>query len=128
MKNKQFGVDTIAKFINDLTKLTSCYKIKWETIFPKYDDSKFSQFPYCIRFNGTWNNNKFVLISKENKYNFEIHFNENIETVVELPLVDEDIIQKSLSSLFSVINEQSETYDMVKTLFENVDRAVMFLS
>jgi len=131
MENKQFDVDTIVKFINNVIELTQYDKIKWNPIYPNYDESKFSQLPLCIRYNGEWNGNRLILISRDNNFNFEVRFKNDPDTAdvaEELPLRTKNEVQQCLGELYALITNRYKICSNFNELFLNANIEVRFLA
>ena len=124
MENKEFEVDTIKKFILNIKELTQNNKIKWEIERPQYDNSKLSQKSLCIRLTANFYCRKFTLVSKDDKFNFEIIFNDAPDIVEELPHITNEIIQEEIKELYEFIIYRPEIYDNFNELFNKSQREV----
>lgn len=117
MENKQFDVDTVSNFIRNLIKLTNNNDINWEIKYPKYDESEFSQTSFCTRLTAEMDKRKLILVSKDTKFNFEVIFKYKSSVAKELPLVEDDTVQKELKNLYMLIVNPSEVYNDFNGLF-----------
>lgn len=118
MEVNELNVDIVNNFLNDIIKMTKNHEIRWEINRPEYDETKLSQNSLCVRLTIELCYWKLILISKENRYNFEVEFNKNLNTIEELPFVHDSIIQEKLSELYELITNQFKKYSSFKELFE----------
>lgn len=118
MENKELNAEMVNNFLKDIIELTKHNDIKWEIKRPEYDETEISQTALCVRLTTELKYWKLILISKENKYNFEIEFEKKLNTIEELPFVSDSIIQENLNELYELIIGQSKKYSSFKELFE----------
>lgn len=120
MGNNEISIKAVNQFIQDVITLTQHSKIKWEIVKSdlKYDYSKlFQPSSHCTRYSGEFNNNTFTLVTKKNKFNFEIKFQDTPDVINILPFITDNTVQQNLEQLFLVITNPSETYEKYKNLF-----------
>ena len=127
MENKEFEVDTIKKFILNVKKLTQYNKINWEIERPQYDNSKLSQQSLCIRLTADYCCRKFILVSKKDKFNFEVKFKDDPDIVEELPHITNETIQEEIKELYEFILYRPEIYDNFSELFDRTSLNVKLL-
>lgn len=118
MEVNELNVDMVNNFLNDIIKMTKDHEISWEINRPKYDETEFSQTSLCVRMTVELCCWKLILISKENRYNFEVEFKKNLNIIEELPFVSDSIIQEKLNELYTLIINQSKKYSSFNELFE----------
>lgn len=118
MEANELNVEMVRNFLNDIIKMTKNHEISWEINRPEYDETELSQTSLCVRLTIELCFWKLIIISKENRYNFEVEFKENLNTIEELPFVNDSIIQEKISELYTLIINQSKKYSSFKKLFE----------
>lgn len=118
MENKELNVEMVNDFFKDIIELTKINDIKWDIKRPEYDETEISQTSLCVRLTAELKDWKLIIISRENKYNFEVEFEKKFNTIEELPFVSDSVIQKKLNELYELITNQSKKYSSFKELFE----------
>lgn len=116
-------------FIDDLIALTKKRKVFWEMVDeePKcYDYHNLSQLSECIRFMGNWENNCFTIIKKNEKFNFEVKFEKNLNIIKNLPFVEKESVQERLKLLFDEIDSKYDINYDFHQLFEKVNNRTIF--
>lgn len=120
MEIKEFEFDKINNFIKNIIKLTYNNYIKWDFKHPQYDDTKLSQQSLCVRLTAKFYNKHLILISQDNKFNFEVIFKDVSDIAEELPFVNDDKIQEQLKELYKFIIYRPEIHNKFNELFDKV--------
>lgn len=120
MEIKEFEFDKINNFIENIIQLTYNNDIKWDVTRPRYDDTKLSQQSLRVRLTAEFYNKQLILISQDNKFNFEVIFKDVSDIAEELPLVNDDKIQEQLKELYKFIIYRPEIYNNFNKLFDKV--------
>lgn len=128
MDNREFTVEMITEFINNVIELTQHDKIKWDITRPQYDGTKLSQQSLCIRLTAEFCNKQLILISQNNIFNFEVIFKDISDIAEELPLITDDKVQRCLEELYALITKRYKIYSNFKELFFKANLEVSFLA
>lgn len=120
MENKEFEFDRINDFIKNIIKLTYNNDIKWTITNPQYDDTKLSQHSLCVRLTAEYYCRQLILISQDNKFNFEVIFENVSDIAEELPFVNDDGIQEQLKELYKFIIYCPKVYREFNKLIDEV--------